>query len=74
VRSQAGHRGHAYGTGAVADDLADILRALHTPPVDLYGDSYGTYAAQSFAFRHPSMVRAVVLDGAAVGSIRREVA
>lgn len=55
---------NAYGTGAVADDLADILRALHTPPVDVYGDSYGTYAAQSFAFRHPSMVRALVLDGA----------
>ena len=32
--------------------------------VDLYGDSYGTYAAQVFALHHPGDVRAVVLDGA----------
>ena len=32
--------------------------------MDVYGDSYGTYAAQAFALHHPEDVRAVVLDGA----------
>ena len=54
----------AYGTGAAADDLAAVLDALHVPLVSIYGDSYGTYFAQAFAVRHPSRVRAVVLDGA----------
>ena len=43
---QLGRTASAYGTGAVADDLAAILRELHVPKVDVYGDSYGTYAAQ----------------------------
>ena len=45
---------NAYGTGAVADDMAAILRRLRVPEVDVYGDSYGTYAAQVFAVRHPN--------------------
>jgi pimeloyl-ACP methyl ester carboxylesterase len=32
--------------------------------VGLYGDSYGTYFAQTFAVRHPDRVKAVVLDAA----------
>jgi pimeloyl-ACP methyl ester carboxylesterase len=59
-----GRTATAYGTAAVADDLAAILRKLREPKVDLYGDSYGTYAAQVFAVRHPNRTRAVVLDGA----------
>jgi len=59
-----GRTATAYGTAAVADDLAAILRKLHVPKVDVYGDSYGTYAAQVFAVRHPSRTRAVVLDAA----------
>ena len=32
--------------------------------VDLYGDSYGTFAAQAFAARHGDRLRSLVLDGA----------
>ncbi|MGH3140606.1 MAG: alpha/beta fold hydrolase [Gaiellales bacterium] len=59
-----GRTASAYGTGAVADDMAAILRKLHVPQVDVYGDSYGTYAAQVFAVRHPNKTRAVVVDAA----------
>jgi pimeloyl-ACP methyl ester carboxylesterase len=47
-----------------ADDAAAILKALQVRKVDVYGDSYGTFAAQVFAGRHPGMVRTIVLDGA----------
>jgi pimeloyl-ACP methyl ester carboxylesterase len=60
---QLGARAGAYGSAAVADDMAAILHGLGVPRVDLYGDSYGTYAAQAFALHHPAMVRAAVLDG-----------
>lgn len=53
-----------YGTVYVADDLAALLEALDIGRVDLYGDSYGTYTAQTFAIRHPARVRTIVLDGA----------
>jgi pimeloyl-ACP methyl ester carboxylesterase len=59
-----GRRANAYGTGAAADDLAAILDKLRVPVVNIYGDSYGTYFAQSFVVRHPERVRAVVLDAA----------
>ena len=45
-----------------AHDLADVIRALHPGPVDLYGDSYGSWFAQSFASRYPRLLRSVVLD------------
>jgi pimeloyl-ACP methyl ester carboxylesterase len=44
--------------------MAAILRTLHVPKVDVYGGSYGTYAAQVFAVRHPGRTRAVVVDAA----------
>jgi pimeloyl-ACP methyl ester carboxylesterase len=53
-----------YSTALAADDLAAILDALGSGPVDLYGDSYGTYFAQVFALRHPAQLRSIVLDGA----------
>ena len=31
--------------------------------VDLYGDSYGSFFAQTFTVRYPQRVRSVVLDG-----------
>jgi pimeloyl-ACP methyl ester carboxylesterase len=58
-----GTEANAYGSDAVGDDLAAILEALHISRIDLYGDSYGTYVAQSFTLHHPTMVRALVLDG-----------
>jgi pimeloyl-ACP methyl ester carboxylesterase len=53
-----------YSSSLAADDLAAILDALASGPVDLYGDSYGTYFSQVFALRHPAMLRSIVLDGA----------
>ena len=40
-----------------------MVRALHIRRVDVYGDSYGSYAAQAFTVRYPSMVRSLELDG-----------
>jgi pimeloyl-ACP methyl ester carboxylesterase len=59
-----GTRAPLYGTAYAADDLAAILEALGAGPIDLYGDSYGTYFEQVFALRHPGMLRTLVLDGA----------
>lgn len=61
---QLGADANSYGTAAAADDLAAILHALDVPKVVAYGDSYGTYIAQTFTLRYPSMVQALVLDGA----------
>ena len=40
-----------------------MLDALRIRQVDVYGDSYGSYAAQAFAARHPDRLRSLVLDG-----------
>jgi pimeloyl-ACP methyl ester carboxylesterase len=53
-----------YSTALAADDLAAILGAMSIGPIDLYGDSYGTYFSQVFALRHPERLRSLVLDGA----------
>lgn len=62
--TKLGATANAYGTAALGDDMAAILHGLGVHKVDVYGDSYGTYASQSFTLHHPSLVRAVVLDGA----------
>jgi pimeloyl-ACP methyl ester carboxylesterase len=59
-----GPRAALFGTADAADDLAALLEALGAGPVDLYGDSYGTFFAQVFALRHPDALRSLVLDGA----------
>lgn len=59
-----GERSALYSTAYAADDLAAILEALGSGPVDLYGDSYGTYFEQVFAVLHPHALRSIVLDGA----------
>ena len=59
-----GDRYGAYRTSAAADDIDDVRRALGLRRIDLYGDSYGTYLAQSYAFRHGDSLRALVLDSA----------
>lgn len=58
-----GERANSYGSAAVAEDLRALLEAIHVSKVDLYGDSYGSYAAQVFAVHYPSLVRDLVLDG-----------
>jgi len=59
-----GERAALYSTAYAVDDLAAIIEALEVGPIDLYGDSYGTYFEQVFALRHPRALRSVVLDGA----------
>jgi pimeloyl-ACP methyl ester carboxylesterase len=56
------HGSDLYGTANAARDLADVLQALETGPVDLYGDSYGSYFGQTFAARYPRLLRSLTLD------------
>jgi len=56
------HASDLFNTANTARDLARVLRALETGPVDLYGDSYGTWFAQTFASRYPSLLHSVTLD------------
>lgn len=59
-----GERADDYTTALSADDTAAVAEALGLGPLDLYGDSYGTFFQQVFAGRHPDLVRSIVLDGA----------
>jgi len=61
---QLGATAAFYGSGMAADDLAAVLDMLGIGKIDLYGDSYGTFMAQSFAGRHPDRLRSLVLDSA----------
>jgi pimeloyl-ACP methyl ester carboxylesterase len=56
------HGSDLYGTANAARDLAEVLAALETGPVDLYGDSYGSYFGQTFAARYPRLLRSLTLD------------
>jgi pimeloyl-ACP methyl ester carboxylesterase len=51
-----------YDTSQSVQDIEAVLVALHAGKVDLYGDSYGSYAAQAFALRYPWRLRSLVLD------------
>ena len=43
--------------------MVAVLDALGLARVDVYGDSYGSFAAQALVLRHPGRVRSLVLDG-----------
>ena len=62
--ARLGERAWLYGSDLSADDLAAVLAALRTGPVDYYGDSYGTFFGQVFAVRHPALLRTITLDSA----------
>ncbi len=62
--TELGTASDLYGTALATDDLAAVIQALGVGPVDLYGDSYGTWFSQAFAVNHPDLVRAVILDSA----------
>jgi pimeloyl-ACP methyl ester carboxylesterase len=59
-----GPRFESYRTAAAADDIDAVRAALGFDEITLYGDSYGTFLAQSYAFRHPDTLNALVLDSA----------
>jgi pimeloyl-ACP methyl ester carboxylesterase len=56
------HASDLFTSGPAAEDVAAVVSALGIGQVDLYGDSYGSWFAQVFAARYPSLVRSVVLD------------
>ncbi|MDX6583327.1 MAG: hypothetical protein QOI10_2511 [Solirubrobacterales bacterium] len=59
-----GERFASYRTAAAADDIDAVRKALGYRRISLYGDSYGTFLGQSYAFRHGDSLRALVLDSA----------
>ena len=61
--AQLGPSRDDYDTSQSVQDLAAVLNAIGAGKVDLYGDSYGSYAAQAFAIRYPHRLRSLVLDG-----------
>jgi pimeloyl-ACP methyl ester carboxylesterase len=60
---QLGSERDLYSTSQAVQDLEAVLVALDAGEVDLYGDSYGSYAAQAFALRYPERLRSLTLDG-----------
>jgi pimeloyl-ACP methyl ester carboxylesterase len=62
--AQIGPKRDLFSTSQAVQDLEAVLRALHAGKIDLYGDSYGTYAAQAYALRFPHRLRSLALDAA----------
>jgi pimeloyl-ACP methyl ester carboxylesterase len=61
--AQLGPRFFSYRTQAAAEDIEAVRRTLGVGRIHLYGDSYGTFLAQAYAFRHGDRLRTLVLDG-----------
>jgi pimeloyl-ACP methyl ester carboxylesterase len=62
---QIGPERDFYSTSQAVQDIQVVLDALQAGQrIDLYGDSYGTYAAQAYALRYGERLRSLVLDGA----------
>ncbi len=66
-----GKRFISYRTAAAADDIDWVRQALGYEEIALYGDSYGTFLGQSYAYRHGDKLEALVLDSA-YPDLRRE--
>ena len=56
------HASDLFTSAQAAADVAQVIRTLALPRVDLYGDSYGSWFAQVMADRYPTLIRSVVLD------------
>ena len=54
----------SYRTSAAADDLDAVRERLGLERITMYGDSYGTFLAQSYAYRHREHLEALILDSA----------
>jgi pimeloyl-ACP methyl ester carboxylesterase len=52
-----------YGTDQVAEDLESYRQAIGDEKFMLYGVSYGTAVAQTYAAAHPDRLMGLVLDG-----------
>lgn len=44
-----------------AEDLAELIKVLHLPPVNLIGHSYGALAGLFLATRHPELLHKLIL-------------
>ena len=62
--AQIGPKRDLFSTSQAVQDIEAVLRSLRAGRIDLYGDSYGTYAAQAYALRYPGRLRSLTLDGA----------
>ena len=62
--AQIGPKRDRFSTSQAVQDVEAVLRSLRAGRIDLYGDSYGTYAAQAYALRYPERLRSLALDGA----------
>ena len=62
--TQIGPQRYLHSTSQAVRDIEAVLRSLHAGRIDLYGDSYGTYAAQAYALRFPGRSRSLTLDAA----------
>lgn len=51
------------GTRQAVEDLEAFRRALGSPRIWLYGESYGTQYAQEYAAAHPEALGGLILDG-----------
>jgi pimeloyl-ACP methyl ester carboxylesterase len=56
------HASDLFNTAYSARDVSNVVEALKLGPVDLYGDSYGSWFSQVFASRYPAELRSVTLD------------
>ena len=54
----------SYRTSAAADDLNAVREALGRERITMYGDSYGTFLTQSYAYRHGESLKSIVIDSA----------
>jgi pimeloyl-ACP methyl ester carboxylesterase len=60
--SAAGIDPKAFTTTYAADDVAAVLESLKIPQATIWGASYGSRLALEVARRHPSKVRALVIE------------
>ncbi|MBL8051087.1 MAG: alpha/beta fold hydrolase, partial [Anaerolineales bacterium] len=52
-----------YGTDSVAEDIEDFRALIGDEKFWIYGVSYGTAVAQTYAYAHPDRLAGVILDG-----------
>ena len=51
------------GTNQAVEDLASFRTQLDSPDLRIYGESYGTQYAQTYAAAHPEGLKGVIIDG-----------
>jgi pimeloyl-ACP methyl ester carboxylesterase len=52
----------AFNSSESVADLVDLRKVLGIPEWNVYGNSFGTYTAQTLMRDHPEGIRSVVLD------------